>query len=58
MQPLRGIAYKLIAVMCFIVMQSLVKWVSVDIPAGEAVFFRSLIALPVIVIWLAMRGIL
>ncbi|GAA6147247.1 DMT family transporter [Pseudooceanicola nitratireducens] len=56
MQPLRGITYKLIAVMCFIVMQSLVKWVSKDIPAGEAVFFRSLFALPVIVAWLAMRG--
>lgn len=56
MQPLRGIAYKLIAVMCFIVMQSLVKWVSDDIPAGEAVFFRSFFALPIIIGWLAMRG--
>jgi len=56
MQPLRGIAYKLIAVMCFIVMQSLVKWVSEDIPAGEAVFFRSFFALPIIIGWLAMRG--
>ncbi|WP_136636229.1 DMT family transporter [Pseudooceanicola onchidii] len=56
MQPLRGIAYKLTAVMCFIVMQALVKWVSTDIPAGEAVFFRSLLALPIIIVWLAMRG--
>lgn len=56
MQPLRGIAYKLIAVMCFIIMQSLVKWVSKDIPAGESVFFRSLFALPVIIGWLALRG--
>ena len=56
MQPLRGIAYKLIAVMCFIVMQSLVKWVSSDVPAGESVFFRSFFALPVIIGWLAMRG--
>jgi drug/metabolite transporter (DMT)-like permease len=56
MQPLRGIAYKLIAVMCFITMQSLVKWVSSDVPAGESVFFRSLFALPIIIGWLAMRG--
>ncbi|WP_375174200.1 DMT family transporter [Pseudooceanicola sp.] len=56
MQPLRGIAYKLIAVMCFITMQSLVKWVSTDVPAGESVFFRSLFALPIIIGWLAMRG--
>jgi drug/metabolite transporter (DMT)-like permease len=56
MQPLRGITYKLIAVMCFITMQSLVKWVSSDVPAGESVFFRSLFALPIIIGWLAMRG--
>lgn len=56
MQPLRGISYKLIAVMCFITMQSLVKWVSQDIPAGESVFFRSFFALPIIIGWLAMRG--
>lgn len=56
MQPLRGIAYKLIAVICFITMQSLVKWVSTDVPAGESVFFRSFFALPVIIGWLAMRG--
>lgn len=56
MQPLRGIAYKLIAVMCFIAMQSLVKWVSADVPAGESVFFRSLFALPIIIGWLAVRG--
>lgn len=56
MHPLRGIAYKLIAVMCFIVMQSLVKWVSGDVPAGESVFFRSFFALPIIIVWLAMRG--
>ncbi|EAQ03920.1 Putative transporter, RarD family, DMT superfamily protein [Pseudooceanicola batsensis HTCC2597] len=56
MQPLRGIAFKLIAVMCFITMQSLVKAVSTDVPAGESVFFRSLFALPVIIAWLALRG--
>jgi drug/metabolite transporter (DMT)-like permease len=56
MQPLRGITYKLIAVLCFIAMQSLIKWVSRDVPAGESVFFRSFFALPIIIVWLALRG--
>ena len=41
MQPLRGIALKLCAVMLFIIMLSLVKAVSADVPAGQSVFFRS-----------------
>lgn len=56
MQPLRGIALKLIAVMCFIAMSSLVKAASDTVPPGESVFFRSFFALPVIIGWLAMRG--
>ena len=56
MQPLRGIFFKLIAVMCFITMTSLIKAVSGDVPPGEAVFFRSFCALPIILAWLAMRG--
>jgi drug/metabolite transporter (DMT)-like permease len=56
MQPLRGIFFKLIAVMCFITMTSLIKAVSADVPPGEAVFFRSFCALPIILAWLAMRG--
>ncbi|MGR3455582.1 DMT family transporter [Pseudooceanicola sp.] len=54
MHPLRGIALKLCAVMCFIVMISLIK--AADVPAGEAVFFRSFFAIPVILVWIAMRG--
>lgn len=55
MRPLQGIALKVGSVLVFIVMSSLIKTTTTDIPAGEAVFFRSFFALPVIVAWLAMR---
>ncbi len=53
-RPLRGILLKLASVLVFIVMQSLIK--AADVPAGEAVFFRSAFAIPVIVVWLAVQG--
>lgn len=56
MNPLKGIALKLCAVMLFIIMSSLIKAASDHVPPGEAVFFRSLLAIPVILVWLAMRG--
>ncbi len=43
------------AVSLFVVMGSLVK-AAIRIPPGEAVFFRAFCALPVIVVWLALRG--
>jgi drug/metabolite transporter (DMT)-like permease len=55
MRPLRGIAYKVVSVIVFITMASLIKATSQDVPAGEAVFFRSFFAMPVIVVWLALR---
>jgi drug/metabolite transporter (DMT)-like permease len=55
MRPIRGITYKLISVTMFIAMSSLVKSVSDSIPPGQAVFFRSAFALPVIIGWLAWR---
>ena len=55
-RPLRGILLKLGSVVVFIVMASLVKAVSDRVPAGQAVFFRSFFAIPVILVWLAMRG--
>lgn len=55
MQPLRGILYKVMAVTVFMGMASLVKAASVDVPSGQAVFFRSFFALPIIFGWLAMR---
>jgi drug/metabolite transporter (DMT)-like permease len=56
MRPLKGIALKLCAVILFIVMSSLIKAASDSVPPGEAVFFRSLLAIPVILGWLWMRG--
>ncbi|MGP6087800.1 DMT family transporter [Antarctobacter jejuensis] len=56
MSPLRGIALKLFSVVLFTVMASLIKASSAHVPTGEAVFFRSFFAMPIIVGWLAMRG--
>lgn len=56
MSPLRGILYKLASVVLFITLASLIKASSGHVPPGEAVFFRSFFAVPVIVVWLAFRG--
>lgn len=56
MRPLRGIALKLASVLVFIAMASMIKAVSGRVPPGEAVFFRSAFAIPVIVAWLAFTG--
>lgn len=56
MSPMKGIALKLCAVMLFIVMSALIKAASDQVPPGEAVFFRSFFAIPVILGWLWMRG--
>lgn len=55
-RPLRGILLKLASVLAFIVMYSLIKATAAHVPPGEAVFFRSAFAVPVIVVWLAMQG--
>jgi len=52
----RGIALKLASVTIFVAMSALIKAASVEVPPGEAVFFRSLFAVPVICGWLAWRG--
>lgn len=56
MQPLKGIILKLCSVTMFITMASLIKAASAHVPAGEAVFFRSVFALPIILGWLLVRG--
>jgi len=53
--PLRGILFKLGSVCVFVAMSALIK-ASQSVPPGEAVFFRSLFAAPVIVAWLIARG--
>lgn len=55
MQPLRGILFKIVSVCVFMFMASLVKAAAVEVPAGQAVFFRSFFALPIIFGWLAVR---
>lgn len=56
MNPLRGILFKVMSVAVFMTMASLIKATSDDVPAGQAVFFRSLFAMPIILGWLALRG--
>jgi len=55
MQPLRGITFKIMSVCMFMAMASLIKAASAEVPPGQAVFFRSFFALPVIIGWLAIR---
>lgn len=56
MQPLRGISLKVASVLVFIGMASLIKATADHVPPGEAVFFRSFFAIPVILIWLGWVG--
>ena len=56
MSPFRGILYKILSVMTFMGMASLIKAASVEVPPGQAVFFRSFFALPILFGWLALRG--
>ncbi|EYD75209.1 Membrane protein [Rubellimicrobium mesophilum DSM 19309] len=54
--PLRGIALKLASLVVFSAMSALIKAASGHVPPGEAVFFRSFFACPVIVAWLVWQG--
>ncbi|WP_134679470.1 DMT family transporter [Paracoccus ravus] len=56
--PLRGILLKCISVVVFTIMASLIKATSeagLGVPPGQQIFFRSLFAIPVILIWLIWR---
>jgi drug/metabolite transporter (DMT)-like permease len=55
MNPLRGIGLKVLSVTIFTLMAICIKSAAPVVPPGEAVFFRSLFAIPVIVAWLAWR---
>ncbi|PWL37016.1 MAG: EamA family transporter, partial [Marivita sp. XM-24bin2] len=55
MSPLRGMVLKLSAVLLFVIMAALIKASSDVVPPGEAVFFRSFFAIPVILAWLVFR---
>lgn len=55
MRPMRGIGLKLGSVVLFIAMASLIKATAQHVPPGQAVFFRSFFAIPVILVWLSLR---
>ena len=54
--PMRGIAMKVLSITLFIAMQSMVKLAGSGIATGEITFFRSFFALVPIMGWLAFRG--
>ena len=55
-QPSRAIALKIGAVLLFMVMAALIKAASGQVPPGQAVFFRSFFAIPIIMLWLWQQG--
>ncbi|QFT58040.1 EamA-like transporter family protein [Sulfitobacter sp. THAF37] len=55
-RPALGVALKITAIFLFTCMSAIIKSTSDEIPPGEQVFFRSLFAIPIILIWLAHRG--
>ena len=56
MNPLRGIALKLVSILLFSIMAACIKAAAGHVPPGQAVFFRSLFAMPIIFLWLFQRG--
>jgi len=52
LNPVRGIVLKILSVLTFLTMFSMIKGTAQHIPTGEAVFFRSSFALPPIIAWL------
>jgi drug/metabolite transporter (DMT)-like permease len=50
--PTRGILLKIASVAVFMTMATCIKLVSIHVPTGEMVFFRSFFAIPVILGWL------
>lgn len=54
--PIRAIALKVASVLVFILMATVIKITAAEVPAGQQVFFRSLFAIPVILLWLLLRG--
>jgi drug/metabolite transporter (DMT)-like permease len=51
-----AIGLRLTAIFCFVIMSAIVKEISDRVPPGQAVFFRSFFAIPVILIWITARG--
>ena len=56
MNPLRGIGLKILSVTIFTMMAICIKTSAPHVPSGQAVFFRSFFAIPVIVTWLLLTN--
>nr|WP_255434901.1 DMT family transporter [Paracoccus sp. MC1862] len=54
--PRTGILLKLGSVFLFTVMAAILKATAPAVPTGEQVFFRSFFGIPVILVWLALKG--
>lgn len=54
-RPLRGILLTVLAISLFSFMTALVK-AAERVPAGEAMFFRSVVAIPALLVWYGLRG--
>lgn len=55
-RPVLAVLLKVTAIALFTALSGIIKATSETVPAGEAVFFRSFFAIPVIVAWLVARG--
>jgi drug/metabolite transporter (DMT)-like permease len=55
MAPLRGIVLMILSVTLFTAMSAMIKAAD-RIPAGEAVFFRSVLTIPILLVWFGVRG--
>jgi len=55
-KPGTAIGLKLTAVFLFMVMAAMIKEATQSVPAGQAVFFRSFFAMPIIMVWIWQRG--
>jgi drug/metabolite transporter (DMT)-like permease len=56
LNPVKGIAFKITSVVVFVGMQTCIKSVGPDIPAGQITFYRSAFAVVPIIIYLAYLG--
>lgn len=56
MNPLVGIALKVLSALSFTLMSAGVKWLGAGYPTGQIVFFRSAFALVPLLAWLAWQG--
>ena len=53
--PFRGIGLKVLSIAIFMGMATCIKAASNEVPPGQAVFFRSFFAIPIILVWLHLR---